>query len=892
MKYEKDFISTIEDGCYKRHRDKVHEYSKNSNTGELLIPYKYFVLGNYDFAFISVINNYDFAQKLFIPKFDSLDNKRYSPPYSYQIITGILNSTTENAVVLNKGLYYEFPFLAICNFKLNNGFLVGNGIAFTNDVAQLIATELNKILGSGKHIILHSFSWFEITLLIFAKEPNIISQALAVLRCKKIRDLSNSQSIIENSSKYNSFHGQQHGTNPDWLDILGKSDIFSDTQSYFCIRYDFLDNAGNDNVMSLNLNTEIEWQIKPGHFSAFKNVIEAKLADKFKLSNISLITGKGDYVIDEESTFFDTNYKIQQIVNEEIIERAKDIRNDDQLITHVRNIKTKVYLPSHEITDQPPPSVNPYKKQTSFREKIKHPLDINEYSTKLKQLKISKQCRANVLKMFYHYKNGINDPILAIYFFDFRYFIQSIEKEINDKCNFLNSYANSDFYEAGEPNDQFIKKQFTDVDDFETRLAKNFEIFEEAFNIRMLNTYRYEDISDLNLDFNSSIQELLSMYNTLAHVMGDIFYSPANHLIVLISHRTTVANVKSINYSVYDLLTPEFIFYSLPKEILNYYHLTAVDHKYVQAFTELENKFKLIIENVESENYSEFLNILFDSKILDFQYLFIEAIRFYYSFNLDEECFIYWTWCYAFKNSSAYNISGSFKEESFISEIIRLIFTLRLYNHETKKLQCPLPQLETYWQRLFPRINEEVTLFFENNAVFIKEFRTRIQEETERFVNEFDLEKVYSFNSGIPDNQYTKYLETGEDHVISKQLASISLYFEHKTQTEFNPGQTITKSNLREVMYRYLRFIYARNKSKSKYINFLYRDWNDGKPLRKFNEIQSEKEIDYFYRIDQTGGVFFPCMKKMEEYFQIRNALLVQLWDFAMRETNELIKKL
>lgn len=854
IKDELEFVKKIEQ-YYTEYSTNVSTNSNNSKHQEdnLFLGYKYYVMGNYDIAIVSKINSYDFAQRLFIPLGKNKGANTESPTYTYQIVTGILKEKPN--VKIDDNLYKKYKFLGICNFKLNNGFVVGNGTIFTDAVAEIFKLKLKEILNDkGDFIIMNSFSWFEFSILCYVNEPNLISTIISILRGLQIHELKKNKaykSILQNSAK------EILNKNKE---TLGTKNIVSDTHSYFCINYDFM-NDPESKKTEIELTTEIEWQIKPGHTSEFKRNLIDKLGTIFKPDSDYLITGKTDLVVEEnESKKLSNNIEIQQVFNKEMSEKE----DGGKLINQISNIKTKVYL--HY---RPTGNKNSDSNSCSFRKLLVNNIDLGEINSDLKSLKISKQCRANVLKMFYHYKNGINDPILSLYFFDFYYFIKNVLRNIEVYVKFLdNPYDNKIIHNVDD------YENFNSVEEFEYKLSESFLVFERAFNVRMLNSYRYEDISDINLDFNSSIQQLLSMYNTLAFSVGEIFKTDRNNKIISVNYKSTVANVTSINYNVYDLLTPEFIFYSLPKEILNYHSAQSKDTNYSQILNELESEFEFLISDFNQTSYSEYLHGFLEAEILDFKYLYIEAIRFFFSFNCNKDCFVYWTWAYAFKTSSAYNITGSFRQRCFEIELIRIVFTLKLYEQGTSDLKCPLPQLETYWNKLYKRVEEEISTFFLGHSQFVNKMKSEIDNRLETFLIEKEIAKnttIISLEEKLKEDQ--------------KSINNFKI-----------DNCVINADNLRLIMMQYLHFIYDNNKNnQNDYIHFLYRDWDTGEVINNYNDIDkkgTKTEIDYYYRIDQTGGVFFPCSEKMKEYFLIRNKMLMSLWDFAMRETRSNVEKI
>lgn len=904
LKDEKKFVESITELCYKRHSNQLREHLYESNEKALekyYKPYFYYVYGTYDFAILSLINNYDFAQKLFIPKNDVFndngdDGEVPDIDYNYQIITGILSNELNGD--LNDKMYKDFPFLGIIKLKLNNSFLCGNGNAFATEVISLIKSEF-EVNKNVKATALHSFSWFEIVLFVFSKTPNEIGKALENLRALKIVNLAKKEIIIKDSFRYSKKFSPP-SEEEDKIINRCDSDVFSDTQSHFCVSKDYLDKVQINKFGSIELDSDMEWYVKPGHYEKFLKALKAadRQSGYLSFDKMNLLTGRSDYLLETSSKKFASNIKIQQIIQKSIEKNlqsasggtsAASLKNETSILSHISYLKTNVYF---NVTQKPIADTSPSVEQNliSFSESLSQNIDLGAYSKKLKSLKVSKQCRSNVLKMLYLYKTGINDKVLAIYFFDFYHFIKNILELINRRHEWLVNACNNN-------TNGLFKDYEMEVEKFESRLAKEFEIFEDAFSIRMLNSYKYEDIGDLNLDFNSSIQQLISMYNTLAFIIGKKFKVQQNHFLVSLNYKSTVANVSSIYYSVYDLLTPEFIFYTLPKEILN---TEFTEGGVSEDLNAIINKLYDQIKDKSNVSYDAMLDeMLVKDGLIDFNYLVIEAIRFYSTFNLNKEYFVFWTWSYAFKNSSLYNYSGSFREPCFIFELFRILFTLKLYNHSIDDLKCPLPQLEQFWQRYYWLLCEKINHIYGNYSSTIGNLKAEIidwlydrfngsteggsHEMAQSKKNSLEIREVYgsSVYPSIP-NQVNI-------------LAELAAKTEEFIKKPFDAERAIKTSgnDILMQMSAYIFHVFDINKAKDDgYINFLHRDWKTGEILKHYNKnVESEKDY-YYYKVDQAGGVFFPFQNKMEEYFSLRNKMLTKTLDFTMREMKELMREM
>ncbi len=880
---------------------------KSGKVNVIYNPLKYYLFGNYDIAFISLADSYKFAQRLFMPKPGEPDSKPLNPN-SFQILTGIISEKTEPDYL--RDFFYkrlqENPvtstFIGICNLKLNNGLLAGNGHLFYKMTIDLIRWLTKSVMDENKEkrepddfIILQSFSWFEISLILFVEDPNIVSKVLTKLRRKRISDLESFGDLNRALS------GSIYAKEKDDLDKIKNSHIFADTHTYFgvnCdefIKPDFMNRFTNQ---QLELRTEVEWQIKPGHLpdliaeitEHFDKIGVAK--DDFNLTHPYLLTGKTDYYIPQKAdTNFGNTHRLFRI-----------FRDKNYIYDYVKKIKTNVqfdHVPPDDDEDRKP--VDLQSPQRRFREQLKllaiSPDQIELISKQLKALKISRQIRSKVTKIFYNYNNGIQDSILFVYFIDFSGYIDALIKLIERSYHLWVKIFSSNNVNVLEDRR---------VGNFENELKNMISIFEEAYSIRMLNCYQFEDISDFDLDFNSSIQQLLTTYTSLATTVVNLFYSNDFQYVPVIqlNYNVTEANYHSINYNVYHLISPEFVFFTIAKEVLNQY---KNDDRQAQ-----QN-----LQSIKSGLYSAFNSIKLFREFLqvgdiDFDYLYIDAIRFHYTTNLDFELFSYWFWMYNFQNASMYEKIGIISEQHFKKELFRLMFLGKMYNFDVPEKSCPIPEVQNYWDKNYYEIKARLSdLFsapgFDKVAASLKAaVITRIS-VIDGFLTEVPEKETLSISElwkqNLPQNNIkTKILEEKIESNFNKNLLmhyetrlgftayqnryKALEYFHGSFESYLENGESILydekiylNNNLfiNALMYSYLKLLFQKNKG---VVHLLRRNWETGEPLTPF----IKNWESHFYSVDQTGGTFFYSPQMLNEYFKIRNGMLQSLWHFALIE--------
>jgi hypothetical protein len=867
------------------------------------------------------------------------------------VLTGIVtsqNSPRELRNFFSERLQKDNPktstFIGICNLKLNNGLLVGNGYFFyepvLNKISEIIKEELDlgnaeRKSNSDDFLIMQSFSWFEISLIIFCEDPNKISTILTELRKLRSHELPEFTNRIEKTVYFKSPKYNSNAHPEDQTNYINDSHVFADTHSYFGVDYeafqrkDFMKRFDNERLL---LQSETEWQVKPGHLydlilllkKHFKEIAKEESkefkskTDKYlyyDLQNTFLITGKTDYFIsNKESTDFGNTHKLFQI----FFRRS----SGNKIYDYVKKVKTNIQL-SHKVDHRPGKrhSNRINTPQSIFRKDLKalakRPNEINELNTNLKALKISRQIRSKITKIFYNYNNGILDSILFVYFIDFTQFIDALEDYIKEVYSKWRTSIKAETLEA----------ENLGVKDIEESLKIRIKCFEEAYDLRMMNCYQYEDISDIDLDFNSSIQQLLTTYSIVAATVNRVFYNRRTHIVplVLLNENKTEANYFSINYNIYHLLSPELVFFTIAKEVLNEYKSDMDQRQLRKLIVIKEDLLKQMSKNDLLKNYIK-------AEEIDFDYLLIDSIRLYYITNLDFKLFSYWFWMYNLQNASLYEKTGIIKEEHFRKELFRLMFIGRLYKFSTKPSDCPVPELQNYWDKYFfkfhvileslfginPKTNDLENVDFKKTIANFKQEAVRLisilNEKQTSYIspsNSLTISQSWKqeFSSVIHDERTLdhkidtlgrKNIQFPDANVIDYSLSAFGNrykainYFFEGCKKKFEDGIPVLYKDdiflnpalfINALMYSYLKHLFILNGQK---VKLLRRNWMTGQPLKCFIEVENKET----YSVDQTGGTFFYCPYRLNAYFKTRNSILQSLWHFSEIQKKTLLESI
>lgn len=794
-KNAKSFVESLEKEFYTDYKKDIGYSGK-----ALYSPLKYFMLGDFDYCQIALINNFKFTHRLFEISEDRENIRNYGS-HTLQSYTGFcLNDKDYSEEIFEKNI--EEYFVGIVHLKLNNGLYIGNGGDFIDEVHKIIA----KILDKTKHILSQSFSWFELSLTIFVNSPKELANIIAILRSLCLEDLINHSTIFDNCL-YNDFNFNKS-------DIY-KASLFADTNSSIGFKEDIIKCSSKSktykdfiNFLEKNkcsLKTEIEWQVKPGHINQVVEEINNHdfLKNYFKIEKRELVLGKCDYVIHliSENSILANFHLLRDLY-----------RSDNcQLYKHVRKVRTYSFLePDTNLETRDNSTIIDW---NEILEKLS--VSIKDFKTieiALKGLKVSRQIRVKILKIISNYNNGILDPILFTYFLDFSVFIKLLKEFILE-----------------ESSKQEI--QTIEVKEIEKKLNHYIEVFQEGYNVRFLNGYLFENISDFDLDFNSSIQQLLTSYGSLVYEYGKKFYKgDLYYPLIRLNNIDTVSDYLSINYAVPHLTSPEFVISTIIKEILNHIPLDSaeLEDRLIKYYNDLFN-FKTFI----NESY---FDDMYESGMININYFIIDAIRFHITFKSNFKLFEYWFWTYNFQNTSLYDTNGLFNEHQLKQEILRLLLIKKFfYDIPEIEIACPSPEIFTYWEKHFKKIHSIV-------------------------------EKIHDYFTTNKNFSIIDFIENLKNNALE--------------------NKNIPIDKIENSLIFYLQELKKKNKNGK--IMLLKRDWKTGKILKNYNS----QYDDIFFAIDQIGGLYFQNTEKKDEYFVLNCNYLNKIIDFSAKTKKPFIKTL
>lgn len=785
--------------------DQKKKFYKNyqSDNHQLYSPKIYHIFGMFDLAFITLIDSYKFAQRLFD---DKNDEKLKLKPINYQIITGIIPILSDNQIdkvfpIENEesnGKNSE-DFVLISNLKLNNAFLIGNGHEFL----KTVMAKISESLISQKFIAFFSFNWCEITLIQFGNKPDDLFKNLILIRELHFNELFKCD--IQKQEIFNKSLYKQYDTLDNECD---NKNVFSDTNSYLGADYYKFTKGELDKIDCLS---DIELHIKPG---AMGDILGHSQFDKIFDDKPYFLNGKMDLLFKKENrNKLESNKKIYA-----------GLRGDFN--GYIRRLKTS---PIYNFNFGKPINKGLHVSSSIFTKlKEKHEIkNLNGLQNCLRKLKISRQIRQKVIKMYSHYNNGIVDPISYAYMIDFKPLLMEFYNFIETKAKELDSSFTKEYSFSAD----FVQS-------LESNINKILDIFENAFHVRIFNNYNFEEFNDFQIDFNSSITQLTCIFDSLVKITNDFFFNKKN-IIVTHHNETTISNFVNVNYNAFDLLEPALIFNSLLKETLNATEEILESESLKYSIVSLQ---KVLYEKMPLLEVSEF----------DVRYFLYDVVKYKYLFNNDNDLYIFWSWVHMLQNSKNYDMSGNISELNFIREAFRINLVLMYFNHSEDNTPQTVKKLFKHHEAVKSAIKE-----------------TKLDDDTRSKIGHIITRIEYLCSK---NNQYVKISNFEINNEIKEPYSDFIKYKNFKITPTAEKSPISYYLTLANKYLNDLQVNHFENK-----IVVLPRCLKTGALLT--NCISDEIPI----YIDPFGGFYINKLDKKEKYLKLKNATIYSLLDASLK---------
>lgn len=619
-------------------RVKEKEFKKH-----LYKPIPYYLFGNFDIGMLCLVEDFTLSSRRFRPYSHLLSrNKKiqdkgedFQPSnFIYKTINGAVPDLSyleekqeESLADYHKELVQyskEKPLIAIVNLKLNNALLIGSGSYLINLVLRKLEQHLNKGKNKVGYKLLLSWSWNEVTVLLFSDNFKAISDTILKIRSFNFKDLQGfctpSYEYVLEKSLFKNKASKEHN--------IEETHLFVNTHSTYGFNLDFYFEPDKikKKFYQENLDFFVRWYAKPGHLSEVKDVVEAELEGNEKGK---LVVGKGDFGY----SFNGTLKEFIQHLHNTIGDGNRKIRDlNIPFCNHVKKLYTipviAAEVPESKITD----------KHFYFNNKLSdYAFDltiITDLVSDLKKIRVSKTVREKVTNMFVVFNDGIQDPVQYGYFIEIRPFLEWV-------LNWLEEMIQSSTLTVHE----IIKE----LDYF----TNNFIL---AYYNRFGQTHIINEISDYNISFNGGIQQLLtaydSIYKILANHFGDDTYTSFANVTGESEIRSNFFRVR-LNY--FHLFQPEVFAVVAVHEAVNFFF-----HRNNIPELETLRRRKVHFEKTKKEGDNNPVDIIRRLPQALGEYSMMDFMTFKSGFNdSHDDLFEIWYWNHFFQSASNY---GQFSE--------------------------------------------------------------------------------------------------------------------------------------------------------------------------------------------------------------------------------------
>jgi len=865
--YEQEF----ENGLFKNYREGQKEYLNDVKdfSKHLFQPRSYYMYGKYDLAILSLVDNFQFSSRAFhsYSPFVKDKSERNERNFHHQIITCLSSILQEKENFLDNvsRIFNEnhLPLIAISKLKLNNFLLLGTGISFLNSTLLYIdgiIQELNKrIEGENEknkfnkkrtdykiqYLILESYSWHEITLILLSDDIIKIRDIILDVRETNFEEFCGSPYIKNLEIKEEIEKKSLKSSRMNNIKNINYCHIFEKTISYIGFDFEIFKEiqSGNENIYNKinkdsikELKLFCRWFTKPGHI---KETVNLTNTEKI-LKEITLCFGEGD-IVQSDNLDGETN----------IINYFPSVFNKKKTNRSIENHIEQSYSIPY-ITKKADEIKNNYKDVNLLSNKelnylIIKPDDIYRFLSNLRKLGVQNITKEKFANIFAKYNDGVLDNVLFPFFFELQPFLISIIDQV----------------------DNYIKDKSTSTElKILIPFLEEFTIkFECAYRNRFLLSHRMSDYTDTIIEYKGGINQLVSVFNSIyksiTKIMG--YY---NSFVYVAGNPDIFSNHYSIQLNYYHIFQPSLFLSTMLHEAANFYFLPDnLQSKSKPTFAIIsnlynnsENKSNLLLNFIHEKYTNSEWSYLLDYIDQNFiNYIFTDFLNYKFIYNSNIKLFKYWYYNYFFQLRQAYTNFNVINERNFIAFVLRILTILRI---DGKKdiicLQCNNKKINKTLSHLYDELNPFLDSLFES------EFFSIWKNDISKYVTDLYDQSI--------ENQ------TLNNSQISKNFADIIL----DIKNSFQEGIPIIYDDREDnnpfwfvqiLSYAYLDLLKDNSNGE---INLLRRDSLEAFPLLDNKDTSK-------YKFDPQGGIFTTNSKFRRDYFRYRTTLIKSFWDMSCK---------
>ncbi len=631
---DKFYFDEFENGIFKSYREALADHLASSTKFEDSLLYKpkaFYLLGQFDLAILSLVDDYDFGKKCFQPYSPLIEHHKgdedYFRNYKYQVYSGTIPHMTEDDHIerlWKEQLKFEtkrpeesLPLIGICQLKINNALLIGGGLPFYQIILQKVWEKCNHFVTKDpekriKFLIQESFSWNEFTLFIFSDSYKKINELLVHIKEMSVDDLPYDHkigqtllhNIVKRVKKKEGFHQKEISSTHLFVNevtylgfdfklcLHNKSDEQENsTQRYNSDDVDrIIEGIRNDD----DIRMVERWFVKPGHmYSAaqelkaiYKNNADSGNDEDSSIEHIRVDMGKGDFILPGKSKKTGSRDFIKELLLR--FEQA----DKGEIGKHVHKPYTIPY--SQFMIENPKPValekhvfiqdwLKKYFNNISKKDKVtKITQDIR---VKLKGLGISKILSAQIVSIYANFYDHILDAVSYGYFIELKPFLMGLKNSIDE------NYKQKD-------------QESFNLTIFQKDLEDMVDVYNKGYNNRLNQCHRMCDITDYNLEYNGGIHQLLSGIDGCYKIVYEYLGVKGGFAFVS-SHPGISSQEYALRLNYFHIFQPSIFIATAGHEAANFITLKLKD---VPDFKKLDAQIEQLLRQVTAARKKYFVD--------------------------------------------------------------------------------------------------------------------------------------------------------------------------------------------------------------------------------------------------------------------------------------------
>lgn len=864
------FEREIRNGVFQWYKQSVESNFRGTTDVErqaefakyLYQPTAYYLFGRFDLAVLSLIDDFEFSVRTFHPFDPKMGRgaKSYSENFVYKVITGPTPCFRSSSDVIDLARQTFLctprkPLFALTLLKLNNSLLIGSGASFLRAVVSHIKGLSKRWVDRDLDVvILESYSWHEITVLMFAQSYRVIVEFVAAVRESTLGSIVNVPNVNAVDGSLLALHVQAHGGS------LLDSHVFADSETTLGFDFDLLDGELPKDGLAQDDLIELftRWSVKPGHLKEAGDILRSSVGREPLLT-----LGRGDLAIRYPPDLQQGAPRSTRSVLEEYLAVFRKLELGNHVLHPHTLVVSRVERTSFEA---PLGQLHP-----TFTDRIRNLRftieTLGRLQDQLRALGTPKIVSLKVANMFANFNDGVLDRNLYGYFAELLPFMDDVVAMIEESASRPGSVQ---------------------MNDWCTKLQKIVDNFERAYRNRFHNSYRLGEVSDFNVDFKGGIQQLVTAfdgaYKAISSAVGN------DHSFVCVSGDP---GVHSTSYEArlnhFHIFQPE-TFLTVAVHEAAWCCFTGVPTGMSDTSKESLDEIKSGISELRSQanelwsdlNEQQLLSGA-DRKLQDelgtyfLRSLVLDRLAFCLAYNRDLHLFWYWYWAFFVQVPMSYESPLKVSPRNAAEFCLRLCTVSGVPERDTaEELLRPFlgrgTTIREMWEQRGAAVTLTVKRFYSDDRM------RRWLGLVNRFVDTIQSE-VYAEECPQTGSDRTQVRIESIGAEIARRAANVKERLEAGDVIPLvEKGQFAHFRFTSEIFLAYLRLLMDKFGVDGTAV--LVRG-ADGSP-----QVGADAARILF---DPRGGAFTHDPETRRLYFRYRSALTMSLWDLALKMKRDLI---